>query len=70
MLRISDEEFHQLLEEHTGERPKWHPMTFTDIAESVRGSIARIKDSPFIPRTDAVRGFVYDVETGRLGEVR
>jgi carbonic anhydrase len=43
-------------------------LTFTD--DDVRQSIARIKASPFIPRKDRVRGFVYDVETGRLNEVR
>ena len=42
---------------------------FPDLEEDVRRSIKRIKDSPFIPRTDQVRGFVYDVKTGRLSEV-
>jgi len=32
-------------------------------------SIARIKASPFVPHTDAVRGFVVDVATGGLEEV-
>ena len=44
-------------------------LSFTDLAGSVRQSIARIKASPFIPRTDAVRGFVLDLATGRLAEV-
>jgi carbonic anhydrase len=45
-------------------------LTFTDDpGEDVRQSIARIKASPFLPHTDAVRGFVFDVATGRLNEV-
>jgi carbonic anhydrase len=69
LLKVSNEEFHQLLEDHSGERPEWHTMSFSDLEENVRDSIQRIKDSPFIPRTDEVRGFIYQVETGRLEEV-
>jgi carbonic anhydrase len=69
MLKVSNDEFHQLLEDHSGERPQWHTMSFSDIEWSVRDSIERIKASPFIPRTDAVRGFIFDVHTGRLEEV-
>jgi carbonic anhydrase len=69
MSKVSNEEFHQLLEDHSGVRPQWHTMSFSDLEGSVRNSIERIKASPFIPRTDSVRGFIYDVETGRLGEV-
>ena len=54
-----------LLIHHTG----CGMLSFTDLADSVRQSIARIKASPFIPRTDAVRGFVLDLTTGRLEEV-
>ena len=42
---------------------------FPDLEGDVRESIARIKDSPFIPNKDSVRGFVYEVETGKLREV-
>jgi carbonic anhydrase len=69
MLKVSNEEFHQLLEDHSGVRPNWHTMSFSDLEGSVRTSIERIKATPFIPRTDSVRGFIYDVETGRLKEV-
>ena len=69
MQKVSNEEFHQLLEDHTGVRPDWHAMAFSDLEGSVRDSIERVKASPFIPKTDQVRGFVYDVETGRLSEV-
>ena len=69
MLSFTDDELCRALEEETGVRPAWAPGSFTDLAGSVRQSIARIKASPFIPRTDAVRGFVLDLATGRLEEV-
>jgi carbonic anhydrase len=69
MLTFTDEEFERKLERETGDRPEWRAHTFSDLEQSVRESIARIKASPFVPRTDSVRGFVYEVETGRLREV-
>ena len=53
----------------TGIRPEWAAEAFPDLEADVRQSIARIKASPFIPNKDAVRGFVYEVESGRLREV-
>lgn len=50
-------------------RPEWAAEAFSDLDADVRQSIARIKASPFIPHTDAVRGFVYSVEKGTLREV-
>ena len=49
--------------------PHWASEAFTDLDEDVRQSIARITASPFIPHTDQVRGFVFDVATGKLNEV-
>jgi carbonic anhydrase len=69
MLTFSDQEFASKLEEETGKRPQWEARSFPDLDQDVRDSIQRIKDSPFIPRTDSVRGFVYSVETGELREV-
>jgi carbonic anhydrase len=69
MLTFTDEEFHDACEEDTGVRPEWAVETFADVDENVRESIARITASPFIPKKDAVRGFVYEVETGALREV-
>jgi carbonic anhydrase len=69
MLTFTSEEFAQRLEEETGVKPIWSAECFADLDENVRESIARIKASPFIPRKDSVRGFVYEVETGRLREV-
>ena len=69
MLTIDDERFREELRAETGVEPEWSTHAFSDLDEDVRESIARIKGSPFVPRKDRVRGFVYDVETGRLREV-
>jgi carbonic anhydrase len=69
MLTFSDDEFRRSLQDETGIKPAWAAEAFGDLDEDVRQSIARIKASPFIPRKDAIRGFVYEVETGRLREV-
>ena len=70
MLGLDDAEFREQLEQDAGVAPDWAPGGFEDLDEDVRRSIARIQASPFLPKRDAVRGFVYDVETGRLREVR
>ena len=69
MLTFTDEEFKSQLKDDVGEEPDWDSEAFSDLDENVRRSIALIVDSPFIPKTDSVRGFVYEVETGRLREV-
>jgi carbonic anhydrase len=69
MLTFTDDDFKGRLERTAGQRPDWDVHTFTDLDQSVRDSIARIKSSPFIPNKHSVRGFVYDVETGKLREV-
>ena len=69
MLTFTDEEFKRSLEEETGVVPDWVAESFQDTDEDVRQSIARIKASPFIPRKESVRGFVYEVETGTMREV-
>jgi carbonic anhydrase len=69
MLTFTDDEFRRQVQEETGIKPPWPCETFDDLEEDVRQSIARIKSSPFIPRKESVRGFVYDVRTGRLSEV-
>jgi carbonic anhydrase len=70
MLTFSDDEFRQQLQDDTGVKPTWAPESFSDLEEDVRQSIARIKASPFIPKKDGIRGFVYEVETGKLREVQ
>jgi carbonic anhydrase len=69
MLTFSDEDFKRSIQDEVGIKPTWSAESFGDLDEDVRQSVARIKASPFIPRKDSVRGFVYEVETGRLREV-
>src|SRR5580704_2323652 len=69
MLTFTDDDFKRSIEEDTGIKPEWAAEAFPNLDADVRQSIARIKASPFIPRKDAIRGFVYEVETGRLREV-
>ena len=69
MLTFTDEEFRRQVQEDTGLKPHWTVEAFDDLEADVRHSIARIKASPFIPRKDSIRGFVYDVETAELREV-
>jgi carbonic anhydrase len=69
MLTFSDEDFRAPIEQETGLRPPWHSEAFPLIDEDVRASIKRITDSPFIPDKSSVRGFVFDVATGKLDEV-
>ena len=69
MLTFTDDEFRRTVQEDTGIKPEWAAEAFSDVDDDVRQSIARIKASPFIPRKDSIRGFVYEVETGRLREI-
>lgn len=69
MLTFADDAFRHQVQEETGIKPGWSAEAFDDLDEDVRQSIARIKASPFIPKKDKVRGFVYEVESGRLREV-
>ena len=69
MLGLSDDRFLAEVEEDAGRRPDWSPEGFADLDDDVRRSIARVRDSPFIPGKASVRGFVYELETGRLREV-
>jgi carbonic anhydrase len=70
MLTFTDDAFKRAVQDETGIKPEWAAEAFTDLDEDVRQSIARIKASPFIPHKDAIRGFVFDVATGKLNEVR
>jgi carbonic anhydrase len=69
MLTFRDDDVKAQIEADTGIRPSFALEAFADVDEDVRQSIARVKASPFIPHRDNVRGFVYDVRTGRLNEV-
>jgi carbonic anhydrase len=69
MMTFTDEEFAQAREHDVGQRPPWPARTFASLEDDVRDSIERIRSSPFIPRKQSVRGFVYEVESGRVREV-
>ena len=69
MLTFTDEDFRTSIEQDTGVRPDWHSEAFPDLEGDVRTCLKKILDSPFIPDKHSVRGFVFDVGTGRLTEV-
>jgi carbonic anhydrase len=69
MLTFSDDRVKADIEAETGVRPPFALEAFPDLERDVRQSIARIKASPFVPSKESVRGFVYDVRSGRLQEV-
>ena len=70
MLTFTDDDFKASIQKDTGIKPDWAAEAFPDLDEDVRQSIARIQASPFIPHKDSVRGFVFDVATGKLREVK
>ncbi|MCP3799952.1 carbonic anhydrase [Allokutzneria sp. A3M-2-11 16] len=69
LSQITDDDFKTLVEEDTGLRPTWAVEAFREVKDSVRVSVERVRRSAFLPSTDNVRGFVYDVATGLLDEV-
>lgn len=69
MLTFTDDDFKATIQADTGLEPGWAAEAFRDLDPDVRQSVARIKASPFVPHTDQVRGFVFDVASGRLREV-
>ena len=70
MLTFTDDAFKASIQAEVGIKPAWAAESFADLDEDVRQSLRRILDDPFIPAKDSVRGFVYEVETGRLREVK
>jgi carbonic anhydrase len=70
MLTFTDDEFRRAIEAEVGIKPPWAAEAFTDLDSDVRQSIGRILADPFIPHKESVRGFVYDVRTGALNEVK
>jgi carbonic anhydrase len=69
MIKFTDDGLKAEIERDTGIRPPWAAEAFTDVDADVLQSIARLKASPFLPFADGIRGFVFEVETGRLREV-
>lgn len=70
MLTFTDDQFKNSIQDDTGLKPAWAAEAFADLDTDVRQSIARIENSLFIPKKQSVRGFVFDVATGKLDEVR
>lgn len=70
MLTFRDDEVKAQIEADSGLRPSFALEAFSDVEADVRQSLRRVRANPFIPRRDAVRGFVYDVKSGRLDEVQ
>jgi carbonic anhydrase len=70
MLTFTDDAFKADIHSDTGIKPHWSAEAFSDLETDLRQSIARIKTSPFVPNKDSVRGFVFDVATGKLTEVK
>ncbi|MFD1149547.1 beta-class carbonic anhydrase [Saccharothrix hoggarensis] len=66
---VTEDEFKDELEQDSGLRPTWSVEAFREVKDSVRGSMNRVRHSPFLLHRDDVRGFVYDVHTGELTEV-
>lgn len=69
MLTFTDDDFKRAIQDETGLKPAWSAESFPDLDEDVRQSIRRIEQSPFITETTSLRGFVFDVSTGKINEV-
>jgi carbonic anhydrase len=69
MLTFTDDQVKADIEADIGLRPHFALEAFSDLERDIRQSIARIKHSPFVPNKDSVRGFIFDVTTGKLQEV-
>ncbi|WP_007023717.1 beta-class carbonic anhydrase [Saccharomonospora iraqiensis] len=69
MLTFTDDGFRQTLHDEIGVKPPWAAESFDDLETDIRQSIRRIRTSPYVPRRESVRGFVFDVASGKLTEV-
>jgi carbonic anhydrase len=69
MLTFTDDDFKRAIQDETGVKPSWSAEAFPDLAEDVRQSLHRIKNSPFVTKHTSARGFIFDVATGKLTEV-
>ncbi|MFG1797239.1 carbonic anhydrase [Nocardia altamirensis] len=69
MLTFTDDDFKASIQQDVGIKPEWAAEAFSDLETDVRQSIARIVASPYVPHKDSIRGFIFDVATGKLNEV-
>src|SRR6201984_3313864 len=70
VLTFTDDGFKQQIQDDTGIKPEWAAEAFVDLEEDVRQSLRRIEASPFVTKHESLRGFIFDVATGRLNEVK
>src|SRR6201992_1916444 len=70
MLTFTDDEFKKSIQQETGVKPAWAAEAFPDLAEDVKQSLRRTGNSPFVTKHESVRGFIFDVATGKLNEVK
>ncbi|WP_459167297.1 carbonic anhydrase, partial [Mycolicibacterium fortuitum] len=68
-LTFTDDGFKQQIQDETGIKPNWAAESFVDLEEDVRQSLRRIESSPFVTKHESLRGFIFDVATGKLNEV-
>jgi carbonic anhydrase len=69
MLTFTDDDFKKAIQDETGLKPAWAAEAFSDIAQDVRQSLRRIEANPFVTKHESLRGFIFDVATGKLNEV-
>jgi hypothetical protein len=69
MLTFTDDEFKRAIQDETGIKPSWAAESFGDLEEEVRQSMRRIEASPFLTKHESMRGFIFDVATGKLNKV-
>src|SRR6195952_3888293 len=69
MLTFTDDDFKRSIQDETGVKPPWAAEAFPDVAEDVRQGLRRIENSPFVTKHVSLRGFVFDVASGKLDEV-
>jgi carbonic anhydrase len=69
MLTFTDDDFKRSIQDETGVKPPWSAEAFSDLVEDVRQSLRRIENSPFVTRHESLRGFIFDIATGKLEEV-
>ncbi len=69
MVTFRDDAVKDAIEDETGLRPAFAMEAFRELEGNVRQSMSRIRVNPFIPHKDRLRGFIFDVATGRLDEV-
>jgi carbonic anhydrase len=69
MLTFTDDDFKRAIQQETGVKPSWAAEAFPELDEDVLQSLRRIENSPFVTKHESLRGFVFDVDTGKLNEV-